>query len=108
MKRTKFFIGIALLIQAASFIMMFILLCRKRRSLSKAILTVALAGGITGAYLLCVEADRGHRNRCRPLTEVPSDDSFEDDLFFEESDSSEVEICDEDCEVELNDEDIKA
>ncbi|MBQ8508935.1 MAG: hypothetical protein IJ493_03415 [Clostridia bacterium] len=56
LKKTKFYVGITMLIQSASFMAMFIMLCRKKKSLSKAILAVALAGGITGACLLYLDA----------------------------------------------------
>ena len=48
MKKTKLYIAAALLIQAAAFIMLFIILCVKKKSIGEALLAVAFAGGAAG------------------------------------------------------------
>lgn len=63
LKKTKFYVGITLIVQAVSFAAMFISLCRKKKSLANAILAIALAGGITGAVLLYLDSKDEHKRR---------------------------------------------
>lgn len=51
LKKTKFFIGISLLVQSLTFIIVFIILWAKQKSLWKTFLIVGLAGGVTGTVL---------------------------------------------------------
>jgi hypothetical protein len=98
MKRTRLYVGVTLLIQAASLFIMFIMLCRKKKGLSKLIFILALAGGLTGAYLLCSENVRYPRRR-KSVKSKATNSFADDDWLFEEEDNDEIEIYEEDCEV---------
>jgi len=52
MKKTRLFVGIALVVQAISFVFMFIILCAKKKSIAAAFLAVAAMEGCAGGYLL--------------------------------------------------------
>ena len=52
MKKTRLFVGIALVVQAISFAIMFIILCAKKKSIAAAFLAVAAMEGCAGGYLL--------------------------------------------------------
>ena len=52
MKKTRLYVGITLIVQAISFVFMFILLCAKKKSIAAAFLAVATMEGCAGAYLL--------------------------------------------------------
>ncbi len=54
-KKTKFYIGITLVVQSITFLVLFIMLFSKKRSFAKAFLALAGVGGAMGAYLLCLE-----------------------------------------------------
>lgn len=54
-KKTKLYIGISLMIQAISFIALFIMLYTKKRSYSSAFLVLGVLGGAVGAYLLYLQ-----------------------------------------------------
>lgn len=51
-KKTKFYIGIALLVQAVSFLILFIMMFNKKRSFGNTLLIISAAGGIAGAILI--------------------------------------------------------
>ena len=51
LKRTKFFIGISLIVQSLTFLVTFIVLAAKKKSLWKTFLAVGLAGGTAGVLL---------------------------------------------------------
>ena len=51
MKKTRLYVGITLIVQAISFVFMFILLCAKKKSISAAFLAVSAMGGGAAAYL---------------------------------------------------------
>jgi hypothetical protein len=52
-KKTKLFVGISLLVQAASAIVMFIFLIAKKKSIAGAFLALAALSGAAGGYRLC-------------------------------------------------------
>ncbi|MBQ2119245.1 MAG: hypothetical protein II192_09320 [Clostridia bacterium] len=52
MKKTRLYVGITLLVQAVSFVIMFIILAAKKKSLAAAFLAVAAMEGAAGGYLL--------------------------------------------------------
>ena len=52
MKKTRLYVGITLIVQAISFVFMFILLCAKKKSIAAAFLAVAAMEGCAGGYLL--------------------------------------------------------
>ncbi len=54
-KKSRLYVAIALLVQSFAFLIMFIILCAKKKSISAAFLAVAAMGGAAGAYLLYQE-----------------------------------------------------
>jgi hypothetical protein len=100
-KKTKFYIGIALLVQAITFLILFIMVFNKKRSLGGAILAIAAAGGIAGAILVYKQAveefdsshlksivedyEQGFSNDIHDdiiLHEVPVDDTVDETEFI--------------------------
>ena len=55
-KKYRFHVGLTLLVQSASFIILFFMLYRKKKSLANTFLALSAIGGITGAYLVLKEA----------------------------------------------------
>ncbi len=51
LKKTKFFIGISLLVQSFTFLTIFVALWIKKKSISKTFLIVGLMGGVSGTIL---------------------------------------------------------
>lgn len=56
LKKYRFHIGLTLLVQSASFVILFFLLYSKKKSLANTFLALSAIGGITGAYLVLKEA----------------------------------------------------
>lgn len=54
-KKSKLYIGITLVIQAISFITLFIMLYSKKSKYATAFLTLGIIGGAVGAYLLYMQ-----------------------------------------------------
>lgn len=54
-KKSKLYIGITLVIQAISFISLFVMLYSKKRSYASAFLILGIIGGAIGAYLLYLQ-----------------------------------------------------
>ena len=57
-KKYRFHVGLTLLVQSASFIILFFMLYRKKKSLANTFLALSAIGGIAGAYLVLKEAKR--------------------------------------------------
>ncbi len=55
-KKHRFNIGLTLLVQSASFVILFFMLYAKKKSLANTFLALSAIGGITGAYLILKEA----------------------------------------------------
>ena len=51
-KKTKLYVSVSLLVQAVSALFMFFILLGKKKSLSGAFMALAVACGVSGAYLL--------------------------------------------------------
>ncbi len=51
LKKTKFFVGIALLVQSVTFLTIFVILWAKQKSLWRTFLIIGLAGGVAGTLL---------------------------------------------------------
>ncbi|MFA6948668.1 MAG: hypothetical protein WCQ72_06785 [Eubacteriales bacterium] len=62
MKNTRFYIAVTLIIQSITFLIMFISIFIKKRSLSGAILAISAAGGLAGVYLLWREITDPSKN----------------------------------------------
>lgn len=55
LKKSKLYIGITLIIQAISFVALFLITYSKKRSFATAFLAMGLIGGAVGAYLLYLQ-----------------------------------------------------
>ena len=73
LKKSRFFVAIALLVQSFTSFIMFIILCAKKKSISAAFLAVSAMGAAAGAYLLYQEKQ-----------DWDAEMNFED--YFEDSD----------------------
>lgn len=51
-KKSKFYVGLALIAQSFMFVILFFALWHKKKSLAKTFLAIAAAGGMTGVYLV--------------------------------------------------------
>ena len=78
-KKSRFFVAVALLVQAFSSFIMFIILCARKKSISAAFLAVATMEAAAGAYLLYQEKQE--------WDEQMSLDDYLDDSEFELDDS---------------------
>lgn len=108
MKRKKFLVGVTLLIQSVSFFLMFLMLCRKKKSLAKAILTVAALGGIAGCALLYLDSkdELARRHIAAARAKRPAEEpdvTADDESLFEEPDVNEVDISDDTMDTESSD-----
>lgn len=94
-KKYKFTIGITLLVQSVSFIVLFFLLYKKKKSLANTFLALSAVGGIAGAYLVLKEA-KAEVEAC----ELAARDAYEyDDCDeYDEFDFGECENCYGDCD----------
>ena len=52
LRETRLHVAVALMVQAVSFVLMFLILCVKKRSIAAAFLAVAAMNGVAGGYLL--------------------------------------------------------
>ena len=78
LKKTRFFVGIAFLVQSFSCIVVFIALLVKKKSLWKTFLAIGLAGGAAGAYLT-IGALKHDRKFKKVLEAVDDLCDFDDD-----------------------------
>ncbi len=99
LKKTRFYAAITLFIQSFTFVVLFLMLCFKKQSIGKALLAVAMAGGLAGVCLLCLDTWDDPEERRRPIVVrvMPKSsknvsDAEEDDSFFEENVTDEVDI----------------
>ncbi len=74
-KKTRLYVGIALIVQAISFVFMFLILCAKKKSIAAAFLAVAAMEGLCGAYLLYQEKE-----------ELRAEAEFDPSIYFEDED----------------------
>ena len=92
-KKCKFNIGLTLLVQSASFVILFFMLYNKKRSLANTFLALSAIGGIAGAYLVLKEA----KNEVEACEQAAKDaceyECSEDDAFC----FDECENCYGDC-----------
>ncbi|MBQ0126025.1 MAG: hypothetical protein KBS59_06880 [Clostridiales bacterium] len=63
-KTTKFFVGIAFLVQAFTALVMFFITLGKKKSLSGALLGVAAVTGVAGGYLVHDAGDCADDEKC--------------------------------------------
>ena len=87
-KKTKLYVGISLLVQAVSSVVMFFILLGKKKSIAGAFLALAAVSGAAGGYLLYdCKQDEELSFGC-----VGCDD---EDLFAEGEEEIEVEVVEE-------------
>ena len=102
-KKTKLFVGISLLVQAVSSIVMFFILLAKKKSIAGAFLALAALSGAAGGFLLydckkdeelsfgCVGCDDEDCDCC----EFGCEEELDGDLFAREDEEIEVEVVEE-------------
>ncbi len=84
LRKSRFFVGISLMVQALSCLIMFIILCVKKKSLSVAFLALATMEAAAGAYLLYQEKQEWDQDMA--FENYLSDDYDEFDESIIESD----------------------
>lgn len=81
-KKTRFYVGISLVVQAFSFLIMFLILCTKKKSIAAAFLAVAAMEGVCGAYLLYQEKEENAQAEFNAEDYFASDDfNFDDSMI---------------------------
>ncbi len=86
MKNWKLFAGVALLVQSASFIALFIMLYRKKKSLAGTFLAIGAAGGIAGSVLVLKEMKKQMSARDQAALDACNFDDDDDENLFDECD----------------------
>ena len=78
-KRTKFFIGVSLLAQSISFLIVFIVLAVKKKSLWKTFFAAGFVGGIIGAALTVssLMQDRKFRRVLEAVDDLCAPDDYQ-------------------------------
>ena len=76
-KKSRLYVAIALLVQSFAFLIMFIILCAKKKSISAAFLAVSAMSGAAGAYLMYQEKQEWDAG-------MAMDGSLDDEEGFEE------------------------
>ena len=93
MKKTKFYIGICLVVQCVCFGIAALILWGQKKSLAKALAITAGIGGISGAALIAVALKERKKLAC--CCDDCLDD-FDDDFFMDDEDDIFCTIDDED------------
>ena len=91
-KKYRFNIGLTLLVQSASFVILFFMLYRKKKSLANTFLALSAIGGIAGAYLVLKEA-KSEVEACEQAAKDAIEAGEGEDTF----DFNECEGCYGDC-----------
>ncbi len=91
-KKHRFNIGLTLLVQSASFVVLFFMLYAKKKSLANTFLALSAIGGIAGAYLILKEA-KSEVEACEAAAKDAIEAGDIDDTF----DFDECEGCYGDC-----------
>ena len=86
LKKTRLYVGIALVVQAFSSLFMFLILCTKKKSVAAAFLAVAAMNGVAGAYLLYQHKTEleAEEEEFDPSKYFADDDFTFDDSMFKE------------------------
>lgn len=92
-KKYRFHIGLTLLVQSASFIILFFMLYRKKKNLATTFLALSAVGGIAGAYLVLKEA-KNEVEAC----EQAAKDACENGICGDEYDFEACEECMGECD----------
>ena len=91
LKKTKFFVGITLLVQSLTFLTMFVILWAKQKSLWKTFLVIGLAGGVAGTMLTykAVKEDKQFKAMMAAVDNLCDyEDDYDDDDFVIMTDDS--------------------
>lgn len=111
-KKHRFNIGLTLLVQSASFVILFFMLYRKKKNLANTFLALSAIGGITGAYLVLKEA-KSEVEACEQAAKDAMEAGTEDDDFcFDECEGcrGECDSCvggDIDCVITVEEDPIE-
>lgn len=93
LKKTRLYVGVSLLVQSVSFILMAILLCVKNKSIWKSVFAFGAIGGIIGCFVTASALMRDRKFKkvleavddlCEPdvpLEDVPVDDIADESEF---------------------------
>lgn len=87
-KNVKSIIGICLLVQSVSFLILFFMFWKKKKSLSSAFAALSAIGGISGAYLLLSEI------KAKKASDADDDSIFDfddDDFSLDNFDTDDIE-----------------
>ena len=87
-KNLKLILGVSLLVQAASFVILFLVLYSKKKNLALTLLAMGSVGGAAGAYLVLKEAKLQMQAKEQAALDTFSFDDDDDALFDEEEDDS--------------------
>ena len=94
--KSKFYIGICLLIQCVSFVILFFTQMKKRKSLATALLAVAAISGVVGVRL--IRAGAKEEEEKNEMLDVLREDFFEVD---DEDDDEDLVFDTEDDEISI-------
>lgn len=83
-KKSKFYIGLALIAQSVMFVVLFFALWRKKKSLANTFLAIAAAGGMAGVYLVYRNSKEIKREQ-RILAAMDAFCEDGDDFTFDEN-----------------------
>ena len=91
LKKTKFFVGLTLLVQSLTFLTIFVILWAKQKSLWKTFLVIGLAGGVAGTMLTykAVKEDKQFKAMMAAVDNLCDyEDDYDDDDFVIMTDDS--------------------
>ncbi len=82
-KKSKFYVGLALIAQSFMFVILFFALWRKKKSLARTFLAIAAAGGMAGVYLVYKNAKEIKREQ-KILSAMDAFCEDSDDFVFDD------------------------
>lgn len=82
-RKSRLFVGIALVVQAVSFVALFLIFAARKRSLAAGFLAVAALEGTAGTYLLWQYKEEARSKDT--LGDLCNDSFFDDDFDLDES-----------------------
>lgn len=116
LKNSRPYVALALLIQAFTFFIMFIILCVKKKSIATAFLAVAAMEGAAGTYLLC-QMKSENEQEFDPELALANDEGLDIDdsalsaemngHWGEETAAPRVSVHDIPCEEEVSEDEFK-
>jgi len=80
LKSTKFYIGITLIVQSITFLILFIVLVNKKKSIYGALLAVSICGGLAGGWLLVRQLMEEYDKKQLYMHMKESNESFTEDI----------------------------